>query len=76
MEQPNSDHQRVPEEFVGAADHTRAAFASTAGALQRLEQTWERGQRETLQRLDELQQDVEEALRLTRLLVDRTPKPA
>lgn len=64
------------EEFTTAVDQTRAAFADTAAAFGRLEETWDRGLRDTLQRLGELHQGVQEALQLTHLLVDRTPRPA
>ncbi|MEO6082328.1 MAG: hypothetical protein ABIQ18_04410 [Umezawaea sp.] len=76
MEPPDSDHDRALAEFAAAADQTRAEFADTAGALIRLEHTWDRSLRECRHRLDDLQQGVEEALRLTRLLVDRMPRPA
>ncbi|MCE7011739.1 hypothetical protein LWC34_54340 [Kibdelosporangium philippinense] len=75
MEPPASEHDRELEEFTTAVDQTRAAFADMAAAFRGLEEVWDRGLRETLQRLDEFQQGVEEALRLTHLLVDRTPRP-
>lgn len=76
MKPPDSDHDRAQKKSTAAADQTRVAFADTAGALIRLEQTWDCGLRECRDRLDDLQQGVEEALRLIRLLVDRTPRLA
>ncbi|MGW5051545.1 hypothetical protein [Actinokineospora sp. NPDC004072] len=71
MEPPEREHDPALNEFGTAMDRTRAAFAETATALRRLEETWDRGLRDTLERLDELQQGVEEALRLTRVLAHR-----
>lgn len=76
MEPRDSDHDRALEDFTAAADQTRAVLAATAASVSSLGQTWDRGLRECRHRLDDLQQGVEEALRLTRLLVDRTPRPA
>ena len=73
MQPPDREHDRASEQFTTAVDRARAV---TAGASCGLEQPWERGLRETLQRLDEFQEGMEEALRLTRLLVDRMPGPA
>lgn len=72
MQPPDSDHDgRALDEFTVTVDQTRAAVANTAAALNRLEQTWDRGLREALRRLDEVHQGVEEARQLAQRLVDR-----
>jgi hypothetical protein len=58
-----------------AIEGFRVELDRTGAALERVHRTWDAGVRETLGRLDELVAQVDEAVRLTRVLVDRRRRP-
>ena len=56
---------------TGSARHWR----TPAKALERLHRTWDAGVREAISRLDELVAQVDEAVRLTRVLAEQRRRP-
>jgi hypothetical protein len=58
-----------------AIDGFSAAVAGTGAALDRVHRTWDAGFREAIGRLDQLVAQVDEAVGLTRVLVEQRHRP-
>jgi hypothetical protein len=72
--------RRSVRELLEEKGHLLAAFGSeldrTGASLERVHRAWDTGFRETITRLDQIVAQVDEAARLTRVLVARRRRPA
>jgi hypothetical protein len=65
------DEYRAAEEIGVVLEPIGAVLAGTEEAIERVRRTWDVGFQDAMRRLDEIRDQVDEAVRLTRVLVAR-----